>query len=102
MSLYRDHVLPHLIHVACGNRVFDRQRAALIPQARGQVLEVGMGSGFNLVHYNPAQVDLVWGLEPSAGMRRKARSNVAAAPFEVRWLDLPGKKSRWRTTAWTR
>nr|WP_281378377.1 class I SAM-dependent methyltransferase [Halomonas organivorans] len=78
--------------MACGNKVVDRQRAAVVPQARGRVLEVGMGSGLNLPHYDPDRVELVWGLEPSEGMRRKARHHVAGAPFEVRWLNLPGEE----------
>lgn len=92
MSFYENRVLPHLLHLACGNKVIERQRAALVPEARGRVLEVGMGSGLNLPHYDPRRVELVWGLEPSAGMRRKARRGVADAPFEVRWLDLPGEE----------
>jgi len=92
MSCYEQYVLPHLLHLACGNKVVDRQRAAVVPQARGRVLEVGMGSGLNLPHYDPDRVELVWGLEPSEGMRRKARHHVAGAPFEVRWLNLPGEE----------
>lgn len=92
MSFYENHVLPHLLHLSCGHKAVDRQRAAVVPGAWGRVLEVGMGSGLNLPHYDPRQVELVWGLEPSEGMRRKARRNVAGAPFEVRWLDLPGEE----------
>ncbi|MFC0324232.1 class I SAM-dependent methyltransferase [Halomonas organivorans] len=92
MFCYEQYVLPHLLHLACGNKVVDRQRAAVVPQARGRVLEVGMGSGLNLPHYDPDRVELVWGLEPSEGMRRKARHHVAGAPFEVRWLNLPGEE----------
>ncbi|WP_328716431.1 class I SAM-dependent methyltransferase [Halomonas elongata] len=92
MSFYENRVLPHLLHLACGNKVIERQRAALVPEAQGRVLEVGMGSGLNLPHYDPRRVELVWGLEPSAGMRHKARRDVADAPFEVRWLDLPGEE----------
>ncbi|MBF7053870.1 class I SAM-dependent methyltransferase [Halomonas sp. KAO] len=92
MSFYENRVLPHFLHLACGNTVVDRQRAAVVPQARGRVLEVGMGSGLNIPHYDPDRVELVWGLEPSEGMRRKARHNVIGAPFEVRWLDLPGEE----------
>ncbi|SHF60013.1 MULTISPECIES: class I SAM-dependent methyltransferase [Halomonadaceae] len=92
MTFYEQHVLPHLLHLACGSEVVERQRAAVVPQARGRVLEVGMGSGLNLPHYDPQRVELVWGLEPSAGMRRKARHHAAGAPFEVRWLNLPGEE----------
>jgi len=92
MPIYREHVLPHLVHLACGNRAVERQRHKVVPHAEGRVLDVGAGSGLNLIHYDPEKVDLVWALEPSEGMRRKARANVAAAPLEVRWLDLPGEE----------
>lgn len=91
MNLYDRYLLPPLISAACGMQVFRQLREQVVPQARGRVLEVGMGSGLNLPLYRPEQVEFVWGLEPSAGMRRLARQRVAAAPFEVRWLDLPGE-----------
>jgi ubiquinone/menaquinone biosynthesis C-methylase UbiE len=37
-------------------------------------------------------VEMVWGLEPSEGMRKKARRRVEAAPFELQWLSLPGEQ----------
>ena len=92
MSFYENHVLPHLIGAACGNKVISRQRDKVVPLAEGRILEIGMGSGLNIPHYDPDRVELVWGLEPSEGMRRKARKSLAAAPFEVRWLDLPGEE----------
>ena len=51
-----------------------------------------MGSGINLRFYNPDKVDLVYGLEPSEGMRRKARNNLQASPVAVEWLGLPGEQ----------
>jgi ubiquinone/menaquinone biosynthesis C-methylase UbiE len=66
-------------------------RQHVVPQASGVVLEVGMGSGLNLPLYDPGKVAFVWGLEPSEGMRKLAAKRVAAAPFEVKWLDLPGE-----------
>ena len=44
-------------------------RQRLVPQATGVVLEVGMGSGLNLRYYQADKVELVYGLEPSNGMR---------------------------------
>lgn len=92
MSFYENHVLPHLLQAACGTKPVSRQRARIVPEARGRVLEVGMGSGLNLAHYNPDNIELVWGLEPSEAMRRKATNAVQAAPFDVRWLNLPGEQ----------
>ncbi|WP_148862741.1 class I SAM-dependent methyltransferase [Marinobacter fonticola] len=92
MSFYDDRILPHLIDLSCTIGPIMKLRQKLVPMATGEVLEVGMGSGVNLQYYNPDKVSLVWGLEPSEGMRRKAASNVARSPVEVRWLDLPGER----------
>nr|WP_297349073.1 class I SAM-dependent methyltransferase [uncultured Glaciecola sp.] len=67
-------------------------REKVVPLASGNVLEVGMGSAVNLRLYDPARVDKIWGLEPSAGMRRKALSNLEKSPITVEWLNLPGEK----------
>ncbi len=92
MSFYENRVLPHLINLACSSKPVLKQREKVVPQATGRVLEIGMGSGLNIPYYEPDKIELVWGLEPSSGMRRKARSRADAAPFELRWLDLPGEE----------
>lgn len=92
MSFYEEHVLPHLINQACTIGPIMKLRQQVVPKATGEVLEVGMGSGVNLQYYDPDKVSLVWGLEPSEGMRRKAAHNVARSPINVRWLDLPGER----------
>lgn len=90
MSFYDRHILPHVVHLACSTRPAMRQRRKVVPQARGCVLEVGIGSGLNLPFYDPARVSKVWGLEPSVEMTRKAAKAVRAAPFEVELIGLPG------------
>ncbi len=92
MSFYDDHILPHIIHIACGTKPILKQREKIVPQAEGRVLEIGMGSGINIRYYNPDKVEKIWGLEPSAGMRQKAKSRVEAAPFDLEWLDLPAEE----------
>ena len=78
--------------MACGSKPGSKQRQKVVPLAQGRVLEVGMGSGLNIPFYDADKVEFVWGLEPSEGMRKKAQANLACAPFEVRWLDLPGEE----------
>lgn len=92
MSFYEQHILPHVIDFACGDKVIMQERAEVLGAAEGRVLEVGMGSGLNLRYYNPDKVDFVWGLEPSEGMRRKAQKNLSASPVAVEWLGLPGEE----------
>lgn len=92
MSFYENHCLPHIINFVCGLKVIQKQREKVIPLAQGRVLEIGMGSGLNIPFYNTENIEFVWGLEPSEGMRKKAQRNLKQAPFEVRWLDLPSEE----------
>ena len=92
MSFYEKYILPSFLDLACGSKPILKQREKVVPSAEGRILEVGMGSGLNIPYYDPNKVDFVWGLEPSEGMRRKAAPSVSKAPFEVRWLDLPGEE----------
>ncbi len=92
MSFYEQHILPHVIDFACGDKVIMEQRQHVLAAAEGRVLEVGMGSGLNLRYYNPDKVDFVWGLEPSEGMRKKAQKNLQQSPVPVEWLGLPGEE----------
>ena len=92
MGIYDTYVLPHLIGLACSGDDIARQRERVVPQAHGRVLEVGMGPGLNLPFYDRSKVELVWGLEPSEGMRRKAAPALETTDLDVRWLDLPGEE----------
>ena len=73
MGLYDRHILPHLIDFACGMGAVMKARSQLVPQARGRVLEIGIGSGLNLSFYDPQRVEVVVGVDPSAEMQALAR-----------------------------
>ena len=92
MSFYENYCLPHLLNFVCDLKVIQKQREKVVPLAFGRVLEIGMGSGLNIPYYKTENVEFVWGLEPSEGMRRKAHGHIKHAPFEVRWLDLPSEE----------
>jgi len=92
MGWYAEHILPHLINCACGAKPVRKQREKVVPNAEGRILEVGIGSGLNIEFYDPNKVEMVWGLEPSHGMRKRARQSVAAAPCTIEWLDLPSEE----------
>jgi ubiquinone/menaquinone biosynthesis C-methylase UbiE len=92
MSFYDDRVLPHLIDLACSTKPTRKQREKIVHLAEGDVLEIGFGSGLNLPFYDKGKVRKVYGLEPSAGMRRKAQPNVDASGIDVEFIDLPGEE----------
>ncbi|TAK44484.1 MAG: class I SAM-dependent methyltransferase [Betaproteobacteria bacterium] len=90
MGLYSRYILPGLIHFTCGSKPNMRQRAKVVPRARGCVLEVGIGSGLNLPFYDSTRVSKLWGLDPTPEMTRMARRAVRSLSFEVEFIGLPG------------
>jgi ubiquinone/menaquinone biosynthesis C-methylase UbiE len=65
------------------NRETRRLQAAWIPQARGEVLEVGIGSGLNLPFYS-SEVQRVRGVDPSVEFQRMARTRLGS--IDVKFL----------------
>ena len=92
MSFYEERVLPRLIDLACGVKPARKQREKIVPRASGDVLEIGFGSGRNLPYYDRNKVRHVWGLEPSAGMRRLAQKEVDRSSLDVEMIELPGEE----------
>ncbi len=92
MGVYSEKILPHLIHCACSTKDVMHMREKVVPHAYGRVLEIGMGSGINFPLYDETKVEFVWGLEPSAGMRKKAQKNIEEASIEIKPIDLPGEE----------
>lgn len=92
LGFYARHILPRLIDAAMKNEESTRLRKSWIPQARGEVLEIGMGSGLNLPFY-PAAVQHVYGVEPSIELQRMARERVLKTHIKVDFLTQPAEVS---------
>lgn len=87
MGFYSKYILPKMVHFACGMEPTMRQRAKVVPQARGKVLEVGAGSGLNLPFYDAARVRHLSALEPAAEMWAMAEETVRATEFPVDFIQ---------------
>jgi ubiquinone/menaquinone biosynthesis C-methylase UbiE len=85
MGFYARRVLPHIINMAMKNKDARRLREILIPQARGEVLEIGIGSGLNLPFYS-AEVQHVVGVEPSLALQEMAAKRAATGRTRVDFL----------------
>jgi ubiquinone/menaquinone biosynthesis C-methylase UbiE len=92
MAFYRDHIYPHVVRVLGNPRPIRKIRQGIVPLAQGKVLEIGVGSGVNFPHYDPARVDKVYALEPNPGMIRLADTQRRRTNLNVEFLDLPGER----------
>jgi ubiquinone/menaquinone biosynthesis C-methylase UbiE len=86
MGFYDRFVLPRLVTCACGTKPILKQRQKVVPRARGTILEIGLGAGHNIPHYDHAGVDKVIGVDPCEVSWQLAQPRVQAAPFEVQFL----------------
>ena len=89
-DFYEQRIFPRVLDVAM--RSLAKHRAPTLEPATGDVLEIGFGTGLNLPHYDASRVRKIWALEPSAGMRHKARSGVGASPLDIEFIELPAEE----------
>lgn len=82
MSFYARWVVPQLVNCAMRNRRLSEYRNRVIPRAQGAVLEIGVGSGFNLPLYG-ADVDRIYGIDPSGELLAMAQKRRDAARVPV-------------------
>lgn len=82
-EFYDRHIVPRLIDGACSIPSVTDQRRRVVPQAEGVVLEIGIGSGLNLRHYDRAKLDRVIGVDPDQKMLVLARARAAELGIEA-------------------
>jgi len=88
-SLWTEHVVPRLVDVALGGEDVRELRERTVARARGEVVELGFGSGPTLPLY-PAAVTVVRAVEPSAVARRRGARRIAEASIPVEHVGLDG------------
>ena len=90
MSLYDRWILPSVLDIVMRNKEVTRYRSVLVPQARGAVLEMGIGSGLNLPFYGP-DVQRLYAIDPSERLLRMARKRARSARFPVEFFARSGE-----------
>ena len=73
MGFYDKYILPTFLNCACGTKPMQYQRKKIVPFAKGDVLEIGIGSGLNLPFYDLDQINKIWGLDPSEEINSMAK-----------------------------
>lgn len=89
---YDRHILPYLIDLACGIGPVGRQREKVVPQARGRVLEIGIGTGRNIPYYDRSRVSQVVGVDPVLRMHHLAEKRIRETGLPVELIGLSAEK----------
>lgn len=82
MGLYSRHIFPRLMDWVMSGKEFQRLRAGLLTHTRGDVLEIGFGTGLNLAHY-PPHISYLSVVDPAVILPRKVRERISAVSFSV-------------------
>ena len=92
MPFYKDYIYPYLVDILGDPAPILKVRQQIIPLAQGKVLEIGVGSGANFVHYDSTKVNKLYALEPNPGMIQLAERERRKTKLNIEFLDLPGER----------
>jgi ubiquinone/menaquinone biosynthesis C-methylase UbiE len=90
LGLYQRLIVPRLINAAMRNQRLVPLRERQVAEARGRVLEIGIGSGLNLPFYR-RDIEAVVGIDPSLELLKMARRHTAWLHFPVKLLHGPAE-----------
>ncbi len=90
MDFYSKKLLPRLINCACRSNYFSGLRKRIIPQAYGNVIEIGFGSGLNIPFYNKELINKIYAVEPALSFSKLFNKNSVNFPIEI--YNIPAEE----------
>ncbi|WP_405804024.1 class I SAM-dependent methyltransferase [Streptomyces sp. NBC_00210] len=90
MGFYAERMLPRIINVACGVKTAQPLRSRVCAGLKGDVVEIGFGTGHNVPFY-PAAVTRVAAVEPSDVGWNLAAERIRATSIPVERAGLDGQ-----------
>jgi SAM-dependent methyltransferase len=82
MGFYCDHIFPRLMEWVMAGKEFSRLREELLVSTYGDVLELGIGTGLNLLHYPPTIRNL-YAIDPALLLPDRVLARQTCLPFPV-------------------
>src|SRR3977135_3662187 len=90
MPFWTDEVVPRMTDKMLGSRDVAEHRKRIIEGLRGEVVEIGFGSGLNVPYY-PVDVTTVFAVDPSLVGRKLSAARVAESSVPIRFVGLDGE-----------
>lgn len=87
---YQQRIFPHVLNQVMQTPSMMEGRAELIKKIRGEVLEIGFGTGLNLPFYQA--VDQLYALEPNPDVYRLAQKRIFDTPFHIQHIQASAEK----------
>lgn len=92
MGWYARVVFPRLMEWALGTEACSEERRRILAGARGDVLEIGFGTGLNLPHYPSNGVTSLTIVDPAEHLPARVEARIAAARFPVKRAHLDAER----------
>lgn len=87
VGIYSDRIFPWVIDKLMDRPVMSEQRRQVLEPVKGDVLEIGFGTGLNIPFYSNA-VDRLTVVDPNAGMHRRAAKRISQCPLSIESVKL--------------
>ncbi|MDA0672727.1 MAG: class I SAM-dependent methyltransferase [Cyanobacteria bacterium] len=107
MGWYGEWVFPRLLDWSMAGQPFADYRRQLLAPVKGDVLEIGFGTGLNLAYY-PDTVTSLTVIDPNPGMAAIAQPRLQrtalkcqSRPLRGERLDFPAHQFDWVVSTWT-
>lgn len=81
------HMVPRLIRCACSQGQIMKLRSQIVPEAYGDVLELGCGGGINMDFYDWSRIRRFTGIDPSEELLALSESAVARTDLVAKNVD---------------
>ena len=91
-NFYDLHICPHIIDFFMNMNIIKKQRLKVIPNAKGKVLEIGIGSGSNLEFYDQNQVEKIYALDPHPKLADMTKKKADKLGIEVDFFPVKADK----------
>jgi ubiquinone/menaquinone biosynthesis C-methylase UbiE len=90
MSWYQKNIVPRLLSSGMSSKQLEKIRHSVLRDAKGVVLEVGIGPGYNIPLYK--NISKLYALDPSKELIEIARTRNNSSGFPVEFLNEPAEK----------
>jgi ubiquinone/menaquinone biosynthesis C-methylase UbiE len=87
MGFYARYIFPHLLELTLGNPRMGKYRRRALEPAYGKTLEIGFGTGLNLLYY-PETVSEISAIDPERMLQNRVAQRIAQSAIPVNFFQL--------------